>query len=154
MTFDSRPDTYKHILTVQTNLARVIVDLMKRQAVHDQSKLYSPEVEAFDEHSPKLATLTYGSEEYRATLRAMKPAVEHHYKANRHHPEYWTNGMTGMSLLDLVEMLCDWKAAGERHPDNKGLAASIATNQQRFGYSDELREILLNTVGVLEAAEP
>jgi hypothetical protein len=146
VTYDSRPDTYKHILAVQTNLARFVIDLMKRQAVHDQSKLYPPEVEAFDVLSPKLAGLTYGTDEYRATLREMKPALAHHYAANRHHPEHFGKaGIRGMNLLDLIEMLCDWKAAGERHADNKGLRHSIEINQQRFGYSDELKQILLNT---------
>lgn len=145
MTYDSRLDTYAHILTVQRYLTPFVVELLKRQAGHDQSKLCSPEREAFDALTPKLAGLTYGSEEYRATLREMKPALAHHYAKNRHHPEHGPDGIKGMTLIDLVEMLCDWRAAGERHADNKGLRHSIEVNQQRFGYSDELKAILLNT---------
>lgn len=55
----------------------------------------------------------------------------------------------GMSLLDLLEMLIDWKAASERHKTGD-IRRSIELNQVRFGYSDELKRILLNTVNELE----
>jgi hypothetical protein len=146
---DSAPDTYKHIQTVQRFMRRMIESLLFRSEVHDQSKLVSPEKEAFDEITPKLAGLTYGSDEYRATLRDMKPAIQHHYENNSHHPEYYPNGVRGMSLLDLVEMLCDWKAATLRHNDGD-IRKSIEINQERFGYSDELKQILLNTLPTIE----
>jgi hypothetical protein len=41
-----------------------IIDFLRRAEEHDQSKLESPEVEMFTEYTPKLATSTYGSEEY------------------------------------------------------------------------------------------
>ena len=59
-------------------------------------------------------------------------------------PEHYVDGIRGMSLLDLVEMLCDWKAATERTA-NGDLAKSIEFNKGRFGYSDELAAILTNT---------
>jgi len=148
---DSRPATYEHIQTVQRLLARVVRDLLKRSEEHDQSKLRSPEVEVFDEYTPKLAGSTYGSEEYKSFLAAMKPALDHHYAANSHHPEHYPNGIQGMSLLDLVEMLCDWKAATMRHNDGD-IRKSIEINQQRFGYSDELKQLLYNTLPLVEGA--
>ena len=75
----------------------------------------------------------------------MKPALEHHYKENRHHPEHFENGIKGMTLIDLVEMISDWKAASERH-NNGDIIKSIEINQKRFGYSDDIKQILLNTV--------
>jgi hypothetical protein len=146
---DSRVATYEHIQLVQGKLALVIGDMMGRQLLHDRSKLASPEVEVFDEFTPKLATSTYGSEEYRSFLAAMKPALDHHYAANSHHPEHFPDGIRGMSLLDLVEMLCDWKAATLRHNDGD-IRRSIELNQKRFGYSDELKRILINTLPILE----
>ena len=75
----------------------------------------------------------------------MKPALDHHYARNRHHPEHWpTNGIRDMSLVDLIEMFCDWKAATERHADGS-LLKSIETNKKRFGYGDELEHIFLRT---------
>ena len=50
-----------------------------------------------------------------------------------------------MNLIDVIEMLCDWKAATMRHADGD-IKKSIEINQKRFGYSDELKAILLNTI--------
>jgi hypothetical protein len=146
---DSRIDAYQHIQTVQRFMGLMISDLLDRQRDHDQSKLASPEKEAFDELTPRLAGLTYGSDEYRACIREMKPAIDHHYACNSHHPEYYVDGIRGMTLLDLIEMFCDWKAATLRHNDGD-IRKSIEINQKRFGYSDELKQILLNTLKEIE----
>jgi Family of unknown function (DUF5662) len=143
--YDSRADTYEHIGKVRAYLNMALINLLGRAQVHDASKLVSPEVEFFDEYTPKLKELTYGSDEYRTCLREMKPAVQHHYSANSHHPEHYENGISGMSLMDLLEMVCDWKAASER-TKNGNLADSLEHNQVRFGYSDELASIISNTV--------
>jgi hypothetical protein len=148
---DSRLDTYKHIQAVQGFVGRVVDSLLRRQRDHDQSKLVSPEVEIFNEYTPKLATSTYGSDEYKSFLAGMKPALDHHYAANSHHPEHFVDGVRGMSLLDLTEMLCDWKAATMRHNDGD-IRRSIEINQKRFGYTDELKQILLNTLHEIESA--
>lgn len=50
-----------------------------------------------------------------------------------------------MHLLDLIEMIVDWLAATERHNDDNGLFESIESNQDRFGYSDEMKTIFENT---------
>lgn len=90
--FDSRPETYKHINTVQGIMLKAIQDLQQRQLVHDQSKLVTPEVEVFDEMTPKLKDSTYGSDEYKGFLEQMKIGLAHHYGANSHHPEFaYTN---------------------------------------------------------------
>lgn len=143
--YDSRGDTGEHILHVAQYMSRLIAHLIQRAAVHDASKLESPEVEVFDEVTPLLRDMTYGSDEYKASLARMRPALEHHYAHNSHHPEHYPDGIRGMCLLDLVEMLCDWKAATLRHADGD-ILRSIEINQQRFGYSDDLKQIFLNTV--------
>ena len=146
---DSRPQTWEHIETVRGWLHRCVLDLLRRGQRHDASKLRPPEVEAFDRLTPKLAATTYGSDEYKALLVELGPALEHHYRANTHHPEHWPNGVADMSLLDLLEMVCDWKAAGERHADGGDLMRSIEVNQERFGYGDELKSILRATATAL-----
>jgi len=143
--YDSKFDTDLHILEVQSRLARCIGNLQARALTHDRSKLESPEREIFDEMTPLLKGSTYGSDEYKAMLARMKPALDHHYASNSHHPEHYPNGIRGMSLLDLIEMLCDWKAATMRHADGD-IFKSVEINQKRFGYSDELKEIFLNTI--------
>lgn len=153
MSYDSRPDTWRHINQVQRFLIDVCGKLAERAIVHDQSKLESPEVEIFDEFTPKLKDSTYGSDEYKGFLSSMKVGLDHHYANNSHHPEHFTNGIQGMSLLDVVEMLCDWKAATMRHADGD-LAKSIEINQARFGYSDDLKAILVNTAKELGFLSP
>jgi hypothetical protein len=143
--FDSRPDTYEHIQKVQDYILLCVVNLIGRSEKHDQSKLSGIEKEAFDIATPKLAHTEYGSDEYRSTLREIKPAIEEHYKHNSHHPEHYEEGIAGMSLLDILEMLCDWKAAGERHDSGGDIAKSIEINKERWGISDELTSILTNT---------
>lgn len=149
--YDSRPDTWEHIDKVRGYVASAIWNLQLRSDVHDKSKLVDPELEAFDRMTPILAGLVYGTDEYKASLAELGPALSHHYDANSHHPEHYEDGIRGMSLLDLVEMLCDWKAATERTKDGD-LTKSIAFNQERFGYSDELAWILTNTARELGLA--
>lgn len=143
--YDSTADTLHHIFEVQSRLRMVAMKLLERGEVHDQSKLVDPEKSVFDECTPRLRAMTYGSEEYNACLSEMKVGLDHHYAHNSHHPEHYPeNGIRGMSLLDIIEMLCDWKAATMRHADGD-LRRSIEINQKRFGYTDEMKQILTNT---------
>lgn len=141
--------TFRHIERVRNLLNTMAIDLIKRGEEHDQSKLESPEVELFTEFTPKLATSTYGSEEYEGFRKAMGPALDHHYAKNAHHPEHWPNGINDMSLLDLLEMFCDWKAAGERH-NNGNILKSIEVNANRFGISPQLVKVFQNTAKVFD----
>lgn len=59
------------------------------------------------------------------------------------------SGIFGMSLLDVIEMLADWKAAGMRHA-NGNITQSLEINRKRFGISEQLFMILQNTVKELE----
>lgn len=79
----------------------------------------------------------------------MKPALEHHYANYRHHPEHFVDGVNDMNLIDLVEMICDWKASTLRHNDGN-LLKSIEINAQRFGMSEQLTQILVNTAKLFD----
>jgi hypothetical protein len=142
---DPAQETKDHIERVRDLIAATIADLRKRSLEHDASKLIEPEKSVFDTMSQTLKGITYGSDEYRAKLREMKPAIDHHYAANRHHPEHWTRGLYDMSLLDILEMLCDWKAATERMKDGGDLKSSILINRERFEMDELLTCILMNT---------
>lgn len=144
--YDSRVDTYAHIIEVQRNMSLVISQLLERAIEHDQSKLVPPERELFDIYTSRLQGMTPGTPEYEENRRMMGPALGHHYKCNSHHPEHYPDGIRGMSLLDLIEMLCDWKASCMRHAKPRDVRQSIEELQTRFGYSDELKQIFLNTV--------
>ena len=141
-------ETLRHIERVRNLLNVCIVELLRRGELHDQTKLEPPELEAFVRYTPKLAGCTYGSDEYNALLKELKPALDHHYANSRHHPEHHKCGITDMTLLDLVEMLCDWKAASERHNDGN-IRKSIEVNARRFDMSPQLQYIFENTADLL-----
>jgi uncharacterized protein DUF5662 len=141
---DERFKTLRHIETVRNHLNACVRELLARAELHDQSKLQDPERAMFDEYTPLLRASTYGSEEYQGFLKGMSAALAHHYEKNRHHPEHFQNGVQGMTLIDALEMLCDWKSSTLRHADGD-IFKSIEINQKRFGYSDELKRLLVNT---------
>lgn len=136
--------TIQHQQKVRDALATFIDVLRGRGVYHDASKLKDPEWPIFCKYTVKLRDTTYGSDEYKQYLAEMKPALDHHYANNRHHPEHFSDGITGMNLIDLVEMFCDWWAATQRHADGD-LKKSIVINAGRFGMSDQLHDILMNT---------
>lgn len=143
--YNSEKDTRTHIRDVASNLMKFRFKLFERLHLHDKSKLESPEKELFDKYTPLLKSLTYGSEEYKESLVNLKPALDHHYTNNSHHPEHYENGIDGMCLIDVVEMLCDWLAAVKR-TDNGDIYKSLEINRTRFNMSDQLYSILKNTV--------
>lgn len=147
--YNSKKDTKKHINRVAYYLHLCKKEIMKKAKQHDYDKLHNKvEKKLFDEYTPKLKNCTYGSDEYKTFLEGLKEGLNIHYANNRHHPEHFENGIQGMNLLDLLEMICDWKAASERHNDGD-IYESIEINQKRFDYSDELKIIFINTINFL-----
>jgi hypothetical protein len=145
--YDSAQDTMEHIRKVQTIIGLLQVEFTKRALVHDASKLMPPEKEAFDSVTPKLHGVTYGSPEYRETLKEIKPALDHHYQdsRNRHHPDHFANGILDMNLIDIMELISDWAASSTRHEDGD-IIKSIEHNTERFQLGEQLSAILKNTV--------
>lgn len=143
--YDSTEDTKAHISEVITRVKFFADCLLKQAEGHDKTKLESPEKETFDRVTPKLKGLTYGSDAYKASLKEMKVALDHHYAHTRHHPESFGGSITLMNLIDLVEMLCDWKAATLRHADGS-ILRSLEISAERFGIGPQLLCILKNTI--------
>ena len=113
-----------------------------------RSKLQPEELDTFIEYSPKLKASEYNSPEYHENLAAMKPALHHHYANNLHHPQYWPNGVMDMTLVDLIEMLVDWKSSTERTKDGD-IFKSIEINKDRFNIPEPIVQILRNTAAKL-----
>jgi hypothetical protein len=143
---DSRTDTLFHSLRVGALIVQVVNALLQRAVTHDLSKTQPPEVAAFDRSTPRLAGLEYGSAAYQQSLADLGEALAHHYAANPHHPEFHNSGIDGMTLIDVIEMLADWRASTERmKPGTGDLARSIEIAKTRWGVTDQLAQILLNT---------
>lgn len=143
--YNSTADTLLHIKRVQELLNEAAIELIKRGNRHDATKLQSPEKELFDLYTPLLKKLTYGSEDYKESLKGLKVALAHHYENNSHHPEHYVNGVNDFDLFDLIEMFFDWKAATERHEDGD-IMKSIDINKSRFQISDQICDIFRKTV--------
>tara|TARA_R110000822_G_scaffold59269_4_gene147904 strand:- start:5190 stop:5648 length:459 start_codon:yes stop_codon:yes gene_type:complete len=143
--YDSTKDTTEHINRVEELLNLCADEIKWRGTIHDASKLEEPEKKAFDAETPKLKALTYGSDEYKEALKRLGVALKHHYANNSHHPEHYENGVDGMNLFDVMEMLMDWKAATERHADGD-IHKSLIHNKDRFKMSPQLVSIFENTI--------
>lgn len=142
--YDSRADTLAHIHTVRDNIDTFVAGMLARGRRHDASKLEEPEKSMFDRVIPMLEGMAYGSPEYEAVVASARPALEHHYRRNSHHPEHHgAAGVAGMDLFDLVEMVCDWMAAAERKPDD---GVKLDYNVRLFGIEPQLASIIANTL--------
>ena len=144
MKYDCIEETRDHQRSVRSYLYEFIEILKHRAQHHDNSKLSLEEKPGFDEFTPKLKESTYGTEEYKNNLEGLKNALTHHYANNPHHPEYYENGINDMTLIDIIEMFFDWRAATERHDDGD-IWKSFEINAERFGISEQLIQIFKNT---------
>jgi len=143
--------TIEHKEMVYKMMDLIAQIIRKRGCTHDDSKLDNPEFEIFSKYTPELAKLEYGSEEYKQMLEEnLKPALDAHYARNDHHPEFYANGIKDMSLLSIIEMFVDWYCSTKRQ-DSGNIRISIEKNRERFGYSRELEQILINTIPILES---
>ena len=127
----------------------IVFALLRRGMEHDKTKLYEPEVDLFVKYTPELAKCHYGSPEYDTALKGLKPALDHHYGNNRHHPEHFKAGVKDMNLVDIIEMMCDWKAATLRQKDGN-LRKSIEINAERFKINPQLVRILENSMDLFD----
>lgn len=117
-----------------------------RGELHDKSKLEEPELESFAKVNHKVKDIVYDSEEYKKNVQTvLKKALDHHYSENSHHPEhYGENGVKGMDLIDIIEMISDWKASTLRYKEGD-ILKGIEMNQSRFKYSDGLKLVFITT---------
>ena len=145
-------ETIEHIKKVNDFINLFVILLLRAGTNHDRSKLESPEQEIFERYTPLLSRLTYGSDAYRKIMSEMSIAIQHHYSKNSHHPEFYKDGISGMNLVDIVEMFCDWLAAVARHADGD-IMESLKINKNRFEISDQLVSIFQNTVILFEKRE-
>ena len=144
---DSRVATLEHIGHVTDRIIEIIDKLVIRSNEHDKSKLGPIEKPYFD-ILQDMSDIEFGSEAYGKMLMSATPGIEHHYSVNDHHPEYYENGIRGMSLLAMLEMLADWKAASIRNKD-PDFRHSMFVCKERFHIPDALFNALDKTVSEL-----
>lgn len=115
--------TNHHIELVQNNICLfqesgeyndIFDELALRASSHDRSKFSEPEL------TPYIwLTWKYHCEWNNIPFKLpigmdqkIRDAKFHHFSNNRHHPE-WHFDLNDMTIVDLIEMVCDWKAAGQ-----------------------------------------
>lgn len=140
----------KHKFWVIWYLFCFSVRTMWRGVTHDLSKLTPVEAKGFAKETPLLNSLKYDSTEYHESRKRLDKSLDAHYANNRHHPEHFKNGIESMDLVDIVEMLCDWRAAVRRHADGD-IHSSIAKNHSRFKMPWKLVKMFHNTIGGFNA---
>lgn len=137
-------DTKKHINYVQIFMSKVVVDLLERSYEHDLSKFSNEEALIYAKVTPMFKGLTYGTPEHKEVSDKLGPAWEHHKNSNDHHTGYHENGINDMNLMSIIEMVCDWKAASMRDPNQK-FEESCLMNCKKYGADDQLTRIIMNT---------
>jgi hypothetical protein len=143
--------------------------LMSRAVVHDLSKLSYKEILTYSQ-----VHYAGGVKEYLAwsgsgipidhdlsgerylPSKKLNAAIEHHYRVNDHHPEYWViNGdATEMSKWACYEMVADWAAASTTygtplqewvdanfekkplHPNSRELAKEVLEHVYKISFPD------------------
>lgn len=137
--------TRKHMQRVSALLGEAAIEMIKRSAAHDLSKLDPAELgplQAMQDHIEVHGQAPYGTPEYDRQRQVLGPMLAHHYAANTHHPEHYPEGVAGMDLFDLIEMFFDWKAASERGGES---AMNLTAAVGNHGIPPMLEAILRNT---------
>lgn len=137
-------ETRKHQQAVNTLMQLIANNLSMRGVKHDWSKFNEEAYPVFAELTSSLRSIEYGSDEYKESLKKGGKAIKNHQKSEAHHPEHFAHGINSMTLMDLIEMICDWYAATLRH-ETGDIVKSININKTRFNISEQLAQILHNT---------
>jgi hypothetical protein len=112
-----RKDIMLHKEKVSLNIKRIMDELYGRQLSHDNDKIVNDAIfEPYDKYSDRLRSLKFGSVEYNQLLNnELSEAIDihsqnrHHFNSNQYKQEYH------IDLVDLLEHICDVRAALERN---------------------------------------
>lgn len=147
MDFDKRLREHKLGVCYFMNLISALIN--SRAMTHDNSKNDEKEYKYY-----KMANSVNRNDfkTYEEYIDYVKPTLDkglkHHYEFNRHHPEHFDNGVDDMNLVDIIEMITDWKVSIEQN--GKDLYEEIEYNFDKYNVSEQLRKIILNTYKYIE----
>ena|SRR5260221_9161555 len=136
-------DLVDHKGRVAGYLQMVANALFRRAAIHDNSKFMPEEYEPYDKAFPELQKYAFGTKELQAVYDKIRPALQHHFAFNDHHVEHFEHGVNDMTLIQLIEMVCDWLAASER--SKTSIEMGLEINKEKYGIDDQTFAIILNT---------
>ena len=146
----------KHIAHVQDCFRSIINHLSIRAHFHDMSKLMDDEFNGFIHFERLDPNLEYGSPAYKEAFKEIEhhvqEAIKLHHSRNDHHPEYHDN-VQSMNFLQILEMVCDWKAACQSYSDSGSFRRSVEIGKQKYDFSKEQLWLIDQVADLLEGSE-
>jgi len=145
--FDYLCDVILHVSEISENLETIASELRKRGMSHDRTKFQQLEFDTFVSTREEFKQTSYGTPEYKAVCAKAQPAMDHHYSNNRHHTAYHENAVNDMNLIDIIELVCDWRAANRRNADQCTMLESVkrGLSNEKYQISEQLAKIIINT---------
>ena len=142
MDFDKRLEQHKE--GVKNYLEIITMLLNTRALTHDNSKSSEEEYKYYKMANSVNRNDFKTYEEYLDYITpTLNKGLKHHYENNRHHPEFFDNGIDDMTLIDIMEMIADWCIAIKQN--GKDLYEEIQYNFDKYNVSEQLRKIIINT---------
>ena len=126
-----------------------------RAREHDQSKLMPGEFDGFVRINQTAREHPYGSDEYKESLASEKGpegCITLHNLRNPHHPEHHRSPKD-MGLLDLIEMVIDWRAASLTYGQTS-FREGLEIQRERFDFDDWQWKVIEQMVPFLEGDMP
>lgn len=122
-------------------------ELYYRLKNHDNDKLLPENRKEIIKFSYEINKYEYGTKEYFDTINKYSNIINKHYILNSHHPEHYKNGYGDMSIIDKIEMICDWVACIINKNDN--FDSNINKNNDRFDIPNKDIMKIINTASYL-----
>lgn len=142
MDFDKRLKQHKD--GVKTYLEIISMLLNARALTHDNSKSSDEEYKYYKMANSVNRNDFKTYEEYMDYIKpTLDKGLKHHYENNRHHPEFFDNGIDDMNLIDIMEMIADWCISIKQN--GKDLYEEIEYNFDKYNVSEQLKKIIINT---------
>lgn len=141
---DYKSDVMEHKTRVSIMMSKISRDLVRRGNLHDNSKLKSPEMEIYEAHIDELSNAKFGTDEYTRAMDNIRPALNHHYENNDHHPEHFKDGIFDMNLIQIIEALCDIKAVQDKKGGN--IIDTLPTWMEQKNIPENYYMVLKNTL--------
>lgn len=124
------------------------IQLARRCARHDNSKLELHEMSQFLKLPPEKDTMSCAKKEMPEYL---KQIIAIHWSHNRHHPEFFDD-YHDMSELDIMEMVCDWHARSKQFKTNF-LDFVMIRQEKRFQFDEDFFEKVLFYCKILDTTK-
>lgn len=132
----------RHVRFVQMALDEVSHELDRRGMAHDLSKMLDDEFAGFSRINAAARINKFGSPEYSEAMQRERGTIDLHFSRNPHHAEYYaehpvaqTNnrGAEGMTFIDIIEMVCDWRGAQQGYNDTRPWLETVELNFKAKG---------------------